>query len=692
MKRGKRTLSGLLCMGIILGSIFSYKVVSNANEFEGDGEPLNLETSLPNDDNISQETITLGKDNEIKISIMNDFHYFSHDLYSDCEDFTYDAKAEKKLLLESDAVLQQAMKEVIAEKPDVILVGGDMSKDSEKINHEKVAERLAEAQATLKSLGVDTKICVTNGNHDINCNARDYSSGETVCIPGTTVSEFKEIYKDFGYGDGSEYFTTEENVGGCLSYATDIGKGYTLIVVDTNKYTPDQTSTGLAKAEVGGVISDNLLKWIEEQAAKAYQMGKIPVVLQHHAVTPHFTGQEYIGGNFIVKNHEKIGQAYADAGIKVVFTGHSHASDIATAKTNDGSIVYDIMTSSLTGYPVTTRNVNLANEEGKLYVDTRVNFLESIDYIDEATGKKIENIQEYVFDDHMGVEATKVLMSDKTLELGLNKVKQKGGTKATLAEVLKVNEEDLNDKIVDMITTKLPQNEENAIAISFMKCNFGLFYDTTDNCVYLKQKLKNPKFSKMAVELKISIEEVKNLLEKTYSDLDENVINNKDGVNKVFEEIVDNMFNYKIDGTNTAYDYYKNGYNYYKVGEPVPNDFIESSTGKLKKTNKYAKKFINTFFLKSIRKDMKNLLKNNELELEKVIIANNDNFTTKSIVKIITSSFENLGEVWSKVARISFVPDKVIELTNKAGIFFIEGLAVDTDVPEDNDFSAIMDL
>ena len=185
----------------------------------------------------------------------------------------------------------------------------------------------------------------------------------------------------------------------------------------------------MAKAEVGGVLSDKLLKWIEDESAKAYAKGNVPIVMQHHAITPHFTGQEIIGVNFIVDDFERIGQAYADAGIKVVFTGHSHASDIATARTKDKSIVYDIMTSSLTGYPVTTRNVNLANEEGKLYIDTRVNYLKEINYIDDSTGKNIEDIQTYAYDNHLGVEATKVLMSDKTVKLGLDMVKERGGVK-----------------------------------------------------------------------------------------------------------------------------------------------------------------------------------------------------------------------------------------------------------------------
>jgi hypothetical protein len=350
------------------------------------------------------------------------------------------------------------------------------------------------------------------------------------------------------------------------------------------------------------------------------------------------------------------------------------------------------MTSSLVGFPVTTRNVNLANEEGKLYVDTRVNFLDSIDYIDEKTGKNIENVQEYAFNNHLSKDSINVILSENTIDFFLDKIISKGGVKATLAGVLKVEESKLNDTIVEMLTKRLPKNEDDALAISFLKCNFGLFYNEIDNCIYLKQKVKNKWLRKTAVEIKVSINEVKNLLDNLYADLDESVINNPKGISKIFDKIAKNTVKYKIDGTNTAYDYYKNGYFYHKVGESAPDEMIESSTGLLKKNTKYAKKFLDKFFLKSIRKDMVKLVENSELELDKVFMANNDNFTTKSIVKLITSKFKNLGDVWNKVARISLVPDKVVTLANKVMIYIIEGLVVDTDVVEDNDFSAIMNL
>lgn len=689
MKRGKGLLSMVLCVGIILGSIGSYTIVSNANGAEDSAYDNNIQMSINNE---NKTFITEGKDNEIKISIMNDFHFFSKSLYSDCDEFNYDCKAEKKLLLESEAILNKAFEKIKEEKPDVILVGGDMSKDGEKVNHEYVASKLKLLKEELAQEGVNTQIYVTNGNHDINGNARDYSSGKTVHIPSVTPTEYKEIYKDFGYGEGSEFYTTEENVGGGLSYAVDMNNGYTLIVVDTCKYTPDQITLGNSKAQTGGMISDDLLNWVVTKAKEAYDEGNIPLVLQHHSIIEHYTNQRTLGKNFVLDDFEKINKAYADAGIKIVFSGHTHANDIAMEESEDGKKVYDVVTSSLTGYPLSTRNVYVATEENKLYFDTEVDFLKEIDYIDESTGKKIENLEQYVLDKCMGDDAIRVMCSEYTVELALKKIRQQGGIKGKLAKILKTSESEVVDELVRIAKEKLPKDEKNAITFSAAKMNFSLFYNEKLNAIYLKQNTGND-VSKLAVELYIPMDELKDFVEKLCSDIDNNVINDTKAVNNVVQKAVDKLMSYKFYKCKTPADYYRYIYHFHKTGY---NDGIEDIEDEYLKPllsgTKSMKKLIKDGIYKSTKKEAVKLLSKNKLDVGSIIKAGNNNITTKAVVKLAVSSFDDMGDIWTKIGKRVILSKPVINYANEFGLEVVAGIAIDENIKEDNDLSCVISL
>ena len=72
--------------------------------------------------------------------------------------------------------------------------------------------------------------------------------------------------------------------------------------------------------------------------------------MQHHGIVPHFGYEPVIFGEYLVDDYERVAQAYAEAGISAVFTGHMHANDIAAATYGDATI-YDIETGSLVTYP-----------------------------------------------------------------------------------------------------------------------------------------------------------------------------------------------------------------------------------------------------------------------------------------------------------------------------------------------------
>ena len=142
---------------------------------------------------------TPAEEEEIKVGFLSDTHYFSRSLYSDCDDFMEALHSDRKLLQESDAILTAALKGLVEDEPDFVLVSGDITKDGERVNHQAVADHLAAAQQELSDKGVDTRFYVVPGNHDINnANGLEFSSGHGVDAERTNVEQFREIYKDFG--------------------------------------------------------------------------------------------------------------------------------------------------------------------------------------------------------------------------------------------------------------------------------------------------------------------------------------------------------------------------------------------------------------------------------------------------------------------------------------------------------------
>ena len=67
----------------------------------------------------------------LKIGVMSDTHYFSESLYGAGEDFTTAMNSDRKMLKESGAIIDSTLREMVKDKPDVVMISGDLTKDGE---------------------------------------------------------------------------------------------------------------------------------------------------------------------------------------------------------------------------------------------------------------------------------------------------------------------------------------------------------------------------------------------------------------------------------------------------------------------------------------------------------------------------------------------------------------------------------
>lgn len=360
------------------------------------------------------------QDMNLRIAVMSDLHYLSPDMIADTEDFEHAFNSDRKLLKESSAILHEMFEQVRADKPDILLVSGDLTKDGEQECHAALAKQLQQLQQDIPGL----KIYVINGNHDIrNSNAKNFNTPDGKAVPATRThpEDFKRIY-DFVYSDPTVIATftpAAGNEAGSLSYVARPVEGLTIVAMDTCRYSKENTSNGTDEHETSGAISADLEKWVIEQTAAAKARGDLVIGLEHHGLVPHFDVEPTILPMYLVNGYERIAQEYADAGMSAVFTGHMHAVDIAAMTTKAGNTFYDIETGSALTYPCPIRFVDLRRStvggETNTYmsVSTKTH-IGPINYTDPATGVAyvIDDLTEYAREFGFSTDMLKTVAGD----------------------------------------------------------------------------------------------------------------------------------------------------------------------------------------------------------------------------------------------------------------------------------------
>jgi len=340
--------------------------------------------------------------NKLKVMAIADPHMLASSLIADTKDYNDSLKKAPKLFTESEGIVDAALDKVRENKPDVLLVVGDMTKDSEHESHKVFARKLAKLKKDLPNL----KIYVTDGNHDVNdSKAMNYNtkSGEAEELPVTTPEEFVEFY-GVTYNDSSviaRYSPPEGQVSGQLSYVARPKKGYTFIVIDTCRYSADNTSTEEDEHETSGQISEDLEAWVLKQIKAAKKRGDTIIGMGHHNFVPHFTMEPTILGIYLVNDWEQLATEFADAGMSYIFTGHQHAQDVAKMVTDNGNDFYDFQTGATATYPCPIRVVNFqrTRKNGKIVETVKGSTIEDlkVTYKDPVSGKTktIKNLTTY---------------------------------------------------------------------------------------------------------------------------------------------------------------------------------------------------------------------------------------------------------------------------------------------------------
>lgn len=281
-------------------------------------------------------------------AVISDLHVYDPSLGTTGPAFETALHSDRKLLLDSEDLLDYAIEDILHSPAQFVLIPGDMSKDGELICHQVVAEKLKR----LTDAGL--KVYVIPGNHDIlNPGAVSYKGEDTRPVANITPDEFERIYSDFGY-DGAL-----ERDADSLSYVAEPVDGLILLAIDDCRYRENRSGR---EEIVSGKISQETEDWIEGVLTDADKEQKAVIVMIHHGVVEHWQGQHKLHPDYLARDYARFGKMLASYHVRLAFTGHYHAQDITRGEF-DGNYIYDIETGALVTAPCPIRYCSLRDND-----------------------------------------------------------------------------------------------------------------------------------------------------------------------------------------------------------------------------------------------------------------------------------------------------------------------------------------
>ena len=263
--------------------------------------------------------------------VATDIHYIApeltdHGAYFERMIESSDGKVMEYIEELTDAFLD----EVIAGKPDALILSGDLSFNGARLSHEALAEKLRR----VSEAGIP--VLVMPGNHDLeNESAACFQGDGFTRVESVTAKEFAEIYFDFGPAQA----ISRDSVS--LSYMVEINPSVRVLMLDVNT------------AKSPNRVGEETLAWVEEQLKEAAAAEARVVAVSHQNLYRH---NPVIYEGYVIENADELLELYDRYGVLVNLSGHLHCQHIVKDQ------VCDIATSSLAVSPCQYGVITIEND------------------------------------------------------------------------------------------------------------------------------------------------------------------------------------------------------------------------------------------------------------------------------------------------------------------------------------------
>ena len=259
----------------------------------------------------------------LRIAVVSDIHNTGVESYLYTGSFraANDASGTGKQVELLPSLMDAFVAQTLREKPDCLLITGDLSFNGARVSHEALIAKLE----TLREAGV--VVLVLPGNHDIDGSALIFPDGETQYAESISAEEFASLYAAYGY-DGAASRDPAS-----LSYVYDTGRGVRFFMLDTCFY----------YGTVYGRLGEETMTWLEKELAACREAGEIPIVAGHHNALVHHS---LFAFNYTMDDGEELRELLMKYGVTLYLSGHLHPQSIVW---EEGFC--DIATESFAVYP-----------------------------------------------------------------------------------------------------------------------------------------------------------------------------------------------------------------------------------------------------------------------------------------------------------------------------------------------------
>lgn len=267
----------------------------------------------------------------LNLTVITDTHYYSPETGTSGKAYENALMRSQKLLGGARELLKSAFDKIADDKSsDIVLIAGDVTNDGEEAAHIEFRDMLRELKAKGK------KVYVITATHDYKEKCKKYVGDEIKEMPGLMRDELFDFYREFGPDE-----------------AICCKPEYMSFIVQL----PDNVRLFALNDDMG--IEGEFLDWVRDQAEDARKNGQFIIAMTHHPIIPPSPMYELIGKGDMHRNYKQIRKEYADMGIQLMMTGHTHTHNIGRIFSDRGNAFYAVSTGSLVGYPAPIRKITI---------------------------------------------------------------------------------------------------------------------------------------------------------------------------------------------------------------------------------------------------------------------------------------------------------------------------------------------
>lgn len=308
-----------------------------------------------------------------RVMVITDPHVLASSLVEEGAAMDKMMAGQRKMLDLSEVAFTALVDTALLHKPALVLIPGDLTKDSEVASHDVVVEQLSR----LQSAGINT--LVIPGNHDIGGKAFAYRGGESVPVESLSDSEWESKY-------AMVYEQALAKDPNSHSYVAEPLRGVTVLGID-------------ASHEDGeGYLSDETLAWVLAQADEANAKGNMILAMCHWQVLEHVDDGGMITDiSARLQAADTIRDELMAHGVHMLLTGHVHVNSISTYRDTIaviGDSIVEISTGSPITYPCPYRWLTIASDRSTVEVSTAM--LSALPEQDDLTTYSREWMKEHI--------------------------------------------------------------------------------------------------------------------------------------------------------------------------------------------------------------------------------------------------------------------------------------------------------